>query len=190
MVDDARSQRPPTQPNIPGGRRRQSRCSHRHDAVGAYVLDALPEDERRAFEAHLATCLTCRQGVAELAPVVALLGRRYDAEPEPVADLRPVDRSARAHPGGGAGTTELAAAPIAAHRVGGPGRPGRDRCRHRRRPPRAPAQIVSLRRPRWIATGWPAAAVLALFATGAVFWGLTLQTRLNAREAACGPASR
>ena len=37
------------------------------DAVGAYVLGALPDDERHGFEAHLATCDACRTEVDELA---------------------------------------------------------------------------------------------------------------------------
>lgn len=36
------------------------------DAVGAYLLEALPEDERAAFEAHLETCAECREDVAML----------------------------------------------------------------------------------------------------------------------------
>jgi anti-sigma-K factor RskA len=36
------------------------------DAVGAYLLGALEEDECRAFEAHLAECEICRHDVAEL----------------------------------------------------------------------------------------------------------------------------
>ena len=36
------------------------------DAAGAYVLNALPEDECRAFEAHLADCPACRAEAAEL----------------------------------------------------------------------------------------------------------------------------
>lgn len=36
------------------------------DAAGAYVLGALPDDERRGFEAHLATCEACRAEVDEL----------------------------------------------------------------------------------------------------------------------------
>ncbi len=52
-----------------------------HDAVGAYLLDALPEEERIAFETHLLTCEPCRQEVAELAPVVQLLPRLLEEEP-------------------------------------------------------------------------------------------------------------
>jgi anti-sigma-K factor RskA len=36
------------------------------DALGAYVLGALPPDECTGFEAHLAGCPACRQDVAEL----------------------------------------------------------------------------------------------------------------------------
>jgi anti-sigma-K factor RskA len=36
------------------------------DAAGAYVLGALPEDERAAFAAHLETCAVCQAEVEEL----------------------------------------------------------------------------------------------------------------------------
>ncbi|MDA0169974.1 anti-sigma factor [Solirubrobacter taibaiensis] len=36
------------------------------DAAGAYALNAMPEDECRAFEAHLAECPACRAEAAEL----------------------------------------------------------------------------------------------------------------------------
>jgi hypothetical protein len=40
---------------------------------GAYVLDALPPDERVAFEAHLATCPDCQARVAEARDAAGLL---------------------------------------------------------------------------------------------------------------------
>jgi anti-sigma-K factor RskA len=43
-----------------------------HDDA-AYVLGALSDDERAAFEAHLATCADCRARVAEIRGVPALL---------------------------------------------------------------------------------------------------------------------
>jgi anti-sigma-K factor RskA len=43
------------------------------DAAGAYVLEAMPADEREAFEAHLATCAACREEVEELRPAAAAL---------------------------------------------------------------------------------------------------------------------
>jgi Anti-sigma-K factor rskA len=47
-------------------------CEHRDDA-GAWVLDALPEDERERFAAHLGGCEICRREVAELQMVADTL---------------------------------------------------------------------------------------------------------------------
>jgi len=43
------------------------------DATGAYVLGALDENERAAFEEHLAGCPACREEVDELRPAVEVL---------------------------------------------------------------------------------------------------------------------
>ncbi len=56
-----------------------------HDAVGAYLLDALPDDERRAFERHLATCEACQQEARQLAPIVGLLPRLLELEDDAAA---------------------------------------------------------------------------------------------------------
>ena len=42
---------------------------HEHwaDTAGAYVLGALPDDERTGFEAHVSTCEVCRTEIDELA---------------------------------------------------------------------------------------------------------------------------
>lgn len=57
-----------------------------HTLTGAYALDALPEDERRAFEEHLAQCAACRQEVDEFAVTAAELGASgYETPP---ADLK------------------------------------------------------------------------------------------------------
>jgi anti-sigma-K factor RskA len=47
-------------------------CEHRDDA-GAWVLGALPDDERDRFAAHLTGCQNCRQEVAELQMVADTL---------------------------------------------------------------------------------------------------------------------
>jgi anti-sigma-K factor RskA len=47
-------------------------CEHRVDA-GAWVLGALPEDERERFAAHLGGCAECRREVAELQTVADTL---------------------------------------------------------------------------------------------------------------------
>lgn len=54
-----------------------------HDLVGAYVLDAVDDRERAAFEAHLAGCADCRREVAELsAPVADLSAGLEETPPE------------------------------------------------------------------------------------------------------------
>jgi anti-sigma factor RsiW len=48
------------------------RCQHA-DTVAAFLLGALPDAERRAFEAHLATCAHCREDVTSLRVVAEAL---------------------------------------------------------------------------------------------------------------------
>jgi hypothetical protein len=63
---------------------------HGSQLLGAYVLDALDEEERRELETHLATCETCRAELEELEDVKRALD---DVPPEallhgpPDADL-------------------------------------------------------------------------------------------------------
>jgi hypothetical protein len=170
-----------------------------HDAVGAYLLDALPEDERAAFEEHLATCASCRQEVAQLTPVVALLPRLLELDleadseadaaalPLPSPELR--DRivgAARAET-----RPAVAAAAVPA----------------RREPPVAPQAPVAFPPPRprgrirggttagprrepvslWEAMGrvnrgWLAAAVLAIVAVGAIVWALALMGTIDDKD--------
>jgi anti-sigma factor RsiW len=51
-----------------------------HTLTGAYATDALPEDERRAFDDHLEQCPACRQEVAELVATTARLGMAVSAQ--------------------------------------------------------------------------------------------------------------
>ncbi|MEU6478620.1 anti-sigma factor [Streptomyces sp. NPDC047017] len=44
-----------------------------HSLTGAYALHALPDDERAAFERHLAECAACAQEVAEFTATAARL---------------------------------------------------------------------------------------------------------------------
>lgn len=54
--------------------------------TGAYALDALPPDEKREFERHLATCEPCQREVAEFRATAAQLAAAgYE---EPPAELR------------------------------------------------------------------------------------------------------
>jgi anti-sigma-K factor RskA len=50
-----------------------------HTLTGAYAADALPDDERRAFDDHLENCPACRQEVAELVATTARLGAAVSA---------------------------------------------------------------------------------------------------------------
>lgn len=47
----------------------ENRCA-RVDEVSLYALSALPEDEAKDLEAHIASCEPCRQELAALQPVV------------------------------------------------------------------------------------------------------------------------
>ena len=54
-----------------------------HSLSGAYVLDALTEQERADFEMHLRRCPTCRDEVASLREVAPLLAETVAAPPPP-----------------------------------------------------------------------------------------------------------
>jgi anti-sigma factor RsiW len=60
---------------------------HLHELTPAYALDALADDERRAFEAHLAGCERCRADLAGLTETAGALGLAADAA-EPPDGLR------------------------------------------------------------------------------------------------------
>ncbi|MFI5695526.1 anti-sigma factor domain-containing protein [Kribbella sp. NPDC051586] len=54
-----------------------------HTLTGPYVLDALPEDERTRFEAHLAECSFCTTEVAELRQAAVKLATQVSTPPPP-----------------------------------------------------------------------------------------------------------
>jgi anti-sigma-K factor RskA len=56
-----------------------------HELTAAYALDALDEDERRAFEEHLSRCARCREEVADLSQTAALLAHGAPAATPPPA---------------------------------------------------------------------------------------------------------
>jgi anti-sigma-K factor RskA len=81
------------------------------DEVGAYLLGALTDAERSAFEAHLATCPECRHELERLRPAADLLPRSVE-QVEPPSSLKRslmevVEREARE-----AGTAEPRRAPL------------------------------------------------------------------------------
>lgn len=52
-----------------------------HTLAGAFVLDAVSEDERARFAAHMAACRQCREEVAELREAAARLGTSQAVHP-------------------------------------------------------------------------------------------------------------
>jgi anti-sigma-K factor RskA len=54
-----------------------------HTLAGAYVLDAITEEERARFAAHLSDCAGCRDEVAELREAAARLGTAQAVRPRP-----------------------------------------------------------------------------------------------------------
>jgi Anti-sigma-K factor rskA/Putative zinc-finger len=54
-----------------------------HTLAGAYVLDAVSDDERVRFAAHLAGCAQCRDEVDELREAAARLGTAQSVRPRP-----------------------------------------------------------------------------------------------------------
>jgi anti-sigma-K factor RskA len=84
-----------------------------HTLTGAYAADALPDDERRFFEAHLAECDACAQEVAELQATAAILGAASYETPPPgmkSAVLAEIDQIRQEPPLGGAGGRQRATA--------------------------------------------------------------------------------
>ena len=54
-----------------------------HVGIGAYVLHALPADERRGFEEHLAGCSICQAELPGLTAAAARLGSAVAEQPPP-----------------------------------------------------------------------------------------------------------
>ncbi|MGV9909615.1 anti-sigma factor [Streptomyces tendae] len=80
-----------------------------HSLTGAYALHALPDDERDAFERHLAHCAACEQETQEFAAATARLGLAATVVPGPALRDRVLHRvtTVRQVPPGG-GTAEKA----------------------------------------------------------------------------------
>ena len=70
-----------------------------HTLVGLYVVDALDDEERSRFEAHLADCAACSDEVAEFRATTGRLSGLMAENPPPA--LRADDHGAgRRHPPG------------------------------------------------------------------------------------------
>ncbi|MFG2633255.1 anti-sigma factor domain-containing protein [Streptomyces sp. NPDC048362] len=66
--------------------------AERHDLTGAYALQALEDDERAAFERHLARCEACGQEVAEFTATAARLALACSVPARPALRERVLDR--------------------------------------------------------------------------------------------------
>jgi anti-sigma-K factor RskA len=136
-----------------------------HTLVGAYVMDALPEDERTGFERHLAGCDQCRDDVRGLREAAAGLSSAVAAPPPWPARERTLRTAARLR--------QLPPVPPR-ERPAGRAEPGR-------RP--AAARLTGLVLRDWSARTIAAAAVVLVAATVVV--GLhvsSMQNRLTVAE--------
>jgi anti-sigma-K factor RskA len=91
-----------------------------HTLTGAYAADALPDDERRFFESHLAECDACAQEVAELQATTAILGAASYETPPPgmkAAVLAEIDQIRQEPPLTAAGGTAAGGRQSAAARA-------------------------------------------------------------------------
>ena len=75
---------------------------------GAYGLGSLSEKERREFEAHLGGCASCREAVAELSGMPALLASLDRDEVAAIDEPASIGSSADARGSDGARSTGLA----------------------------------------------------------------------------------
>ncbi|HLZ69507.1 MAG TPA: anti-sigma factor [Dehalococcoidia bacterium] len=156
-------------------------CSEVDELAGAIALGALPPEEARRVEEHLSSCQRDHGSLLELRQVAALLPFAVDAI-EPPPRLKQNLIAAALNDGAAAG-----AAPSA---------DGQPRLRivphvdERQAPASAPAPPVPARatpaRPSrfWRQPGVWAAAAALLIAVGLGAWNVSLQRRLNDRDAA------
>jgi anti-sigma-K factor RskA len=160
------------------------------EAIGAYLLDALTDDERAEIDAYLAESAEGRQEVRELAPVVSLLPLLLEAELandpslariQPSADLRTrlLDAVRAEQPAPAVEPPAEAAPPpapepipIATARAHGRIRGGAASTASS-----SPWETISRMGPAWLA-----AAVLGIVAVGAVIWVLALQGTIDDKD--------
>jgi len=71
-----------------------------HTLTGAYVLDAIPGDELRAFEFHLNGCEACAREVRELRATATRLGVAVATSPPPELKARVLARIHQVRQGG------------------------------------------------------------------------------------------
>jgi len=199
VTDETRQHNPGDSPH---GAEPAGETTSPHDAVGAYVLDALPDAERSSFEHHVDDCPECQQDIIALRPVVALLPRLLDLEPPrtdrgdpadlplaPSVDLRErILATAREEltgsaPAGSEDEPPVGAEPLAAPTplpLRSPRPRGRILPGWSTAPGSAPAP-TPFRERGAPSPGWLAAALLAVAFMGSMIWGIIQQGRASDR---------
>ena len=135
-----------------------------HGAVGAYVADALDDDERTVFEQHLEGCENCRREVAEFTETAAELTWLSEATPPPSLRTSVLWQIATVRPLPPEQTVETPASPVSpgwwttpdATAPGSPRQPAGDRRTARRWTPKRPSIVVRWTSSRCGANGVPA----------------------------------
>ena len=138
-----------------------------HSLAGAYVVDALTDQEREGFEAHLKDCAACRQEVDSLREVTPWLAATVTVEPpaalrsELLAMIRQTPQDAGATPQG--------PSPVEQERDAGEG------------PAEHVASVHPLR-PRWRTRGTALAAAAAVLVGGGITWQVVEQVTTSVSE--------
>ena len=70
-------------PDHAGGRHTRAGVTDPHTLVGAYVMDAVTDDDRASFEQHLTDCESCRAEVRGLREATARLAAAAEVRPRP-----------------------------------------------------------------------------------------------------------
>lgn len=130
-----------------------------HELTGLYVLGALPADERRAFESHLATCAACQAEVTQLRSVADALPWSAPSVAPPPALRARVLQAIAAEPGARSSNASTVT-PIA-----------------------TPVTPADVRASAWLASGgWLAAAASLVLAIGLGVYALSLRSRITEVE--------
>ena len=87
-------------------------CQHVRQSLGVYVLGAIDPVERARVDTHLVGCLDCREELAGLAGLPALLGRVPAGE---AARIAAFDENERLAPGQGVRETDATSIHTVSH---------------------------------------------------------------------------
>lgn len=149
--------------------------------IGAYALDALPPDEAEAMRAHMASCATHAEAIAELRAVAVRLHALVGETPPPAALRSRVLAAVAAEP---AASRDGVVTPMRGTRLATTGASDARAANARM----VPTATTSRRIPTY-AWGSIAAVFVAAIA-GLLVWNIVLQRRLDNRDSATQLAQR